>query len=55
MLHVPGADADADAGDRSYLVLVKPNVIINGKIDELAAAKKSGLDEADRRQIPLRT
>jgi hypothetical protein len=29
VLHVPGADADADAGDRNYLVLAKPNVIIN--------------------------
>jgi hypothetical protein len=26
---VPGADADANAGDRSYLVLAKPNVIMN--------------------------
>ena len=29
VLHVSGADADATAGDRSYLVLAKPNVIIN--------------------------
>jgi hypothetical protein len=29
VLHVPGADADANAGDRSYLVLAKPNVIMN--------------------------
>jgi hypothetical protein len=29
VLHVPGADADADAGDRSYLVLAKPDVIMN--------------------------
>jgi len=28
-LHVPGADADANAGDRNYLVLAKPNVIMN--------------------------
>jgi hypothetical protein len=27
--YVPGADADADAGDRTYLVLAKPNVIMN--------------------------
>jgi hypothetical protein len=26
---LPGADPDANAGDRSYLVLAKPNVIIN--------------------------
>jgi hypothetical protein len=29
VLHVPGADGEADAGDRSYLVLAKPNVIMN--------------------------
>ena len=29
VLHVPGADGQASAGDRSYLVLAKPNVIIN--------------------------
>ena len=28
MLHVPG-EADADVGDRQYLVLAKPNVIMN--------------------------
>jgi hypothetical protein len=29
VLHVPGADADDYAGDRTYLVLAKPNVIMN--------------------------
>jgi hypothetical protein len=29
VLHVPGADADDNAGDRTYLVLAKPNVIMN--------------------------
>ena len=29
MLHVPDADADAHAVDRNYLVLAKPNVIMN--------------------------
>jgi hypothetical protein len=29
LLHVPGADAGAKAGDRNYLVLAKPNVIMN--------------------------
>ena len=29
MLHIPVADGDGDAGDRSYLVLAKPNVIMN--------------------------
>jgi hypothetical protein len=28
-LYIPGADAAADAGDRNYLVLAKPNVIMN--------------------------
>ncbi|HEY6686414.1 MAG TPA: hypothetical protein VI094_09435 [Propionibacteriaceae bacterium] len=47
VLHVPGADADADAGDRSYLVLAKPNVIMNDiLLRRLAAA---GSDAADRK------
>jgi hypothetical protein len=29
VLHVPGADADDNAGDRSYLVLARPRVIMN--------------------------
>jgi hypothetical protein len=29
VLHVPGADTDADAGNRNYLALAKPNVIMN--------------------------
>ena len=29
VLHAPGADAEVNAGDRSYLVLAKPNVIMN--------------------------
>jgi hypothetical protein len=29
IFHVPGAGADDDAGDRNYLVLAKPNVIMN--------------------------
>jgi hypothetical protein len=29
MLHAPGADVDTDTGDRIYLVLAKPNVIMN--------------------------
>ena len=28
VFYMPGADADNDAGDRTYLVLVKPNVIM---------------------------
>jgi hypothetical protein len=29
VLHVPGVNGDDTAGDRNYLVLAKPNVIIN--------------------------
>ncbi len=29
VLHVPGADADDSSGDRNYLVLAKPNVVMN--------------------------
>jgi hypothetical protein len=29
VLHVPGADAGANTGDRTYLLLAKPNVIMN--------------------------
>ena len=29
MLHIPGDDTDAKAGDRNYLVLTKPNLIMN--------------------------
>ena len=47
VLHVPGADADANAGDRSYLVLAKPNVIINDvRLRGLAVA---GSDAAGRK------
>ena len=47
MLHVPGADADANAGDRNYLVLAKPNVIMNDiRLRGLAVA---GNDAAGRK------
>ena len=29
VLHIPGDDTDAKAGDRNYLVLTKPNLIMN--------------------------
>jgi hypothetical protein len=29
VLHTKGADPDDQAGDRNYLVLAKPNVIMN--------------------------
>ena len=47
VLHVPGADGDADAGDRNYLVLAKPNVIMNDiRLRGLAVA---GSDAAGRK------
>ncbi len=47
VLHVPGADADAIAGDRSYLVLARPDVIINDtRLRGLAVA---GSDAAGRK------
>jgi hypothetical protein len=43
----PAADADSEAGDRSYLVLVKQNVIMNDiRLRGLAVA---GTDAAGRR------
>jgi Homeodomain-like domain len=50
VLHVPGADVEADAGDRSYLVLAKPNVIMNDiRLWGLAVA---GSDAAGRKSPP---
>jgi hypothetical protein len=47
VLHVPGADADADSGDRDCLVLAKPNVIMNDiRLRGLAVA---GSDAAGRK------
>ena len=47
VLHVPGCEGGADVGDRSYLVLAKPNVIINDiRLRGLAVA---GSDAAGRR------
>jgi hypothetical protein len=47
VFHVPGSDADADAGDRNYLVLAKPNVIMNDiRLRGLAVA---GTDAAGRK------
>jgi hypothetical protein len=47
VLHVPGADSDASAGDRAYLVLAKPNVIMNDiRLRGLAVA---GSDAAGRK------
>jgi hypothetical protein len=47
MLHVPGSDVDDNAGDRKYLVLAKPNVIMNDvRLRGLAVA---GSEAAGRR------
>jgi hypothetical protein len=47
VLHLPGADRDADTGDRNYLVLAKPNVIMNDiRLRRLAVA---GSDAAGRK------
>jgi hypothetical protein len=47
VLHVPGADADGNAGDRTYLVLAKPNLIMNDiRLRGLAVA---GSDAAGRK------
>jgi hypothetical protein len=44
---VPGAGADANAGDRTYLVLARPNVIMNDiRFRRLAVA---GSDAAGRK------
>jgi hypothetical protein len=47
VLHVSGADADANASDRSYLVLAKPNVIM--KDTRLRGLAVAGSDAAGRK------
>jgi hypothetical protein len=47
VLHVLGAEADDDVGDRSYLVLAKPNVIMNDS--RLRALAVAGSDAAGRK------
>jgi hypothetical protein len=47
VLHVPGANADADAGDRNDLVLAKPNVIMNDI--RLRGLEVAGRDAAGRK------
>jgi hypothetical protein len=47
VLHAPGADADANAGYRNYLLLAKPNVIMNHiRLRGLAVA---GIDAPGRK------
>jgi hypothetical protein len=45
--HVPGTDTDANTGDRTYLVLAKPNVIMNDHPTPRAGV--SGSDAAGRK------
>jgi hypothetical protein len=47
VLYVPGADADDNAGDRNYLALAKPNVIMNDI--RLRGLTVAGSDAAGRR------
>ena len=47
VLHVPGADANDNAGNRNYLVLAKPNVIMN--YTRLRGLAVAGSDGAGRR------
>ena len=50
VLHVPGANGGANAGDRNYLVLAKPNVIMNDiRLRGLAVA---GNEAAGRKSPP---
>ena len=46
MFYVPGADADDNAGDRNYLALAKPNVIMNDI--QLRGLAVGGQDAAGR-------
>ena len=47
VLYVPGADLDDASGDRSYLVLAKPNVIMNDI--RLRGLEVAGTDAAGRK------
>jgi len=47
VLHVPGADADDNAGDSTYLVLARPNVIMNDT--RLRGRAVAGNDAAGRK------
>jgi hypothetical protein len=47
VLHVPGADVDDNPGDRNYLVLAKPNVIM--KDIRLRGLAVAGRDAAGRK------
>jgi hypothetical protein len=47
LLYLPDADADTNSGDRSYLVLAKPNVIINDL--RLRGLAVTGSDAAGRK------
>ena len=47
VLHVPGADGNDNVGDRSHLVLAKPNVIMNDT--RLQGLGVAGSDAAGRK------
>jgi predicted DNA-binding transcriptional regulator AlpA len=49
VFHVPGADADDNAGDRTHLVLAKPNVIMNDI--RLRALAVAGSNAAGRQSL----
>ena len=53
VLHVPGADGDANAGDRTYLVLARLNVILNDI--RLRGLAVGGSDVAGRKSPPNHT
>ena len=62
VLHVPGADADDNAGDHNHLVLAKPNVIMNdiglrglGVAGSAAAGRKSPHNHAQTARNLRRT
>jgi hypothetical protein len=49
VFHVPGADAEDNACDRNYLVLAKPNVIMN--VIRLRGLVVAGSDAAGRKSL----
>jgi hypothetical protein len=53
VLYAEGADADDNAGDRSYLVLAKPNVIMNDI--RLRGRAVAGSNAGGRKNVPNHT
>ena len=52
VLHIPGSDGNNNACDRNYLVLAKPNVIMNDI--RLQGLRVAGRDAAGRKSPPRR-